>query len=24
MFLAADRLAKDPMDSGARTDLIEL
>jgi peptide subunit release factor RF-3 len=24
MFLAADRLAKDPMDAGARTDLIEL
>ena len=24
IFLAADRLAKDPMDAGARTDLIEL
>jgi hypothetical protein len=24
MFLAADRLAKDPMDAGARTDLLEL
>ena len=24
MFLAADRLAKDPMDAGARTDLLDL
>jgi hypothetical protein len=24
MFLAADRLAKDPMDAGARTDLLEI